>query len=153
MHDTFAGHTYIRFSVGQKKALDIFRASSKFSMPSAKRSKSARGRVPLADEIAATGPLRNRPVKRKSSTREDEDDFVETKASRKILKISQDLVTEDHEDTKPAISNPAFSIESGRGFEDDVHSDDGSDSEAWGDVEEEVEQAVSFEAYSRFPDC
>ena len=111
-------------------------------MPSVKRSKSSRGRVPLADEISATGPLREQPKKRKSTDEKEEEEYVDTKASRKILKISQDLVEEEDDNLKPAGSNPAFDFRP-RSYNADLQSsDEEGDAEEWGNEDEVVEEAV-----------
>ena len=112
-------------------------------MPSIRRSKSAKGRVPLADEIAATGPLRTKSAKRKSLSGEnDEEDFVDTKASRKILKISKDLIDEDTQASTKPTSATAHAFEPRVDYEEDEFSGGDEDAEEWGDVDEELVEEV-----------
>lgn len=123
--------------------MNLFHINLLVEMPSVRRSRSARGRAPLADEIAATGPLRTKSKKRKLTTNtEEEDGFVDTKASRKILKISQDLIAEDASDLQTATSKAAFSFESRPGREDVALSDEEDEPEAWGDTDEELDEVV-----------
>ena len=96
-------------------------------MPSSKRSKSSDRRqrhLPLADDLAATGPLHTKPKKRKVRL-EDEDNidsqFTDSRSSRKILKIGQDLQDEERDEEKAALPNPAFGFESR--FDGDIKSD------------------------------
>lgn len=110
-------------------------------MPSSQRSRSARGRVPLADEIAAVGPLKNRSKKRKTLTDDEAHTYVDSKSSRKILKIAQDLADDEEQAAKEnnVLSSAAFQIDS-RSLNvenEDLDEQDG-DAEAWGDEDDEV---------------
>lgn len=105
---------------------------------------------PLSEEYAPTAPLRQKaPKKRRSAKGEgEEENYVDTKASRRILQIGQELVDEDASEQQKAQPNPAFDFASRFGADDD--SDDGGaafndDDEGWGDEEGEgvVEDAVS----------
>ena len=102
-------------------------------MPSIKRSRSARGRVPLADEIESTGILKNRTKRRKSIQENEDSTYLDTKSSRKILKIAQDLADEEassHNKDVP-VTNAAFDLDSRFvGREDDDLGDDEAP-EAW----------------------
>jgi essential nuclear protein 1 len=114
----------------------------------------ARRHNPLEDDLLATGPLRTKPAKRKSGRdEEDEDKFVDSKASRKILRIGQELAEEEAESQAVAKPNNAFDFESR--FEDDE--DQGAtfdDDEAWGDEDDIVEEVEldpeDLETFSKF---
>jgi essential nuclear protein 1 len=114
----------------------------------------ARRHNPLEDDLTATGPLRTKPSKRKSKHEDqDEEKFVDSKASRKILKIGQELAEEDQEDVQVTQPNTAFNFESR--FGDDDNADDQYDNEeAWGEEEEEVEEIElapgDLETFSKF---
>lgn len=99
--------------------------------------KQERRHNPLESDLTATVSQKNKPVKRKSRHQDEGDEFVDSKASRKILKIAQDLADEDGEENQTQKPNPAFEFESR--FEDDeenVYEDE----EAWGEEEEEIEE-------------
>ena len=109
------------------------------------RSRSARRHVPLEEDIAATGPLRHRSKKRKATSEDDGSGYVDSRSSKKILRIGQDLVDEEQREVLAAAPNSAFTFESrfGRvsGLEDE--DDDGRyDDEAWGDDEDEIVEEV-----------
>ena len=113
-------------------------------MSSRSRSKSARRHNPLADDLVATGNLRVKSNKRKARAEENEDRFVDSRSSRKILKIGQDLIDEDQKESAPiAPPSAAFTFESR--FNPDTEAGGGNapeDEDAWGDEEEEVEEVV-----------
>ena len=140
-------------------------------MPKATRSNSnaraERRHNPLAEDYSPTVPLKQKAGrKRKSLTEENgQDGYVDSKASRRILDLGQDLAAEDEaerEAKRPATaSNPAFSFENR--FPTDVVSDeeDGvaelgeyDDEEAWGSEDEEVEEIEvdpnDLEMFNRF---
>jgi essential nuclear protein 1 len=109
---------------------------------------SIRRHNPLADDVLSAGHLRTKSNKRKSrADEEDGNDYVDAKASRRILQIGQDLAQEDAEEAKATvtISNPAFDFNSrfDRGNDSDDEPRYG-DEDAWGDEEEEVEEVVCF---------
>lgn len=92
---------------------------------------------PLEDDLTATGGvLKNKAGKRKSRT-EDEEAFADSKASRKILRMGQELADEDAEHNQAAAPNPAFDFESRFDIEDDEQPD--VEYEEW-DEEGEVEE-------------
>ena len=101
----------------------------------------------LEDDLIATGLLRTKSNKRKAhKDLDDGDKFVDSKSSRKILKIGQELANEDIEETKAATLNTAFDFESR--FDNEASSEEEGfrdDEEAWGDedAEEVVEEVVS----------
>ncbi|KAI9657492.1 MAG: hypothetical protein M1829_006902 [Trizodia sp. TS-e1964] len=113
------------------------------------RLRNERRHNPLSEDIVATGLLRNKSGKKKSkeTTRRDEESYVNSKASRKILSISRHLAEEEEELNKAEhpLPNPAFDFESR--FENEPESEDEngqySDEDAWKDDEsvEEVECA------------
>ena len=114
--------------------------------PSKSRSKSRNRHVPLEDDILKTGILKSKSNKRKSRT-ETEDGYVDSRSSRKILKIGQDLADEEQQERVASAPNPAFAFESR--FDEGDASEEGDtrfdDEEAWGDEEEEVvEEVVSL---------
>lgn len=99
----------------------------------------------LADEIASAGLLSTKSKKRKAK-HEDEDEearYVDSKASRKILKIGQDLAEEESDNTDTAKPNPAFAFDS-RVTTEIVSDDDAPEIEddAWGDEEDETVEEV-----------
>jgi essential nuclear protein 1 len=107
---------------------------------------------PLAEEYTATAFKHKSPKKRNRRDENDEDHIIDTKASRKILKIGQDLADEDEAERQskfPPPANPAFAFDSR--FGGDVESEDEKehredDEEAWGDEEEVVEIEVGIVA-------
>jgi len=130
-------------------------------MPKATTPRStSRRHNPLADDLLSSGHLRTQSSKRKSrgknSGQEDDDEtggsnFIDAKASRKILQIGQDLAEEEAAERRAELGegsepvNKAFDFSS-RFDEDDQGSDDedkfGEDQ--WGDEEEVVEEAVCW---------
>lgn len=100
----------------------------------------ARRHNPLEYDLLATGPLRSKPSKRKAKHEDDnEDTFVDSKASRKILKIGQELADEDEESLAVRQSNPAFNFDSR--FDDEEEGRvDYDDEEVWGEEAEVVEE-------------
>jgi essential nuclear protein 1 len=120
-----------------------------------KSAASARRHNPLEDDLLATGVLRTKSAKRKSRHEEDNDEkFVDSKSSRKILRIGQELAAEDEEEQNVNKPNIAFDFES-RFAEEDL-SDEGAfeDQEEWGDEEEIVEEIElapdDLETFSKF---
>lgn len=110
-------------------------------MPSKSISRSARRHNPLADDLAATGNLRVKSNKRKAKAEEDEDRYVDSRSSRKILKIGQELADEDEKENGVAAPNPAFAIDSRFGDESGSEHEI-QDEEAWDDMENEVVEEV-----------
>lgn len=107
---------------------------------------------PLAEEYTASASLKSKsPKKRNRRDEDDEDAVVGTKASRKILKIGQELVDEDEEERRvlraegTTVPNPAFSFETR--FPQDVESEEETENhadeeETWGEEEETFEVEV-----------
>ena len=111
-------------------------------MSSRSRSKSVRRHNPLAEDLVATGNLRVKSNKRKAKAEDVEDRFVDSRSSRKILKIGQELVEEDQKENTPIIPNPAFTFESRFGAESQSDEDAAADEDGWGDEEDEVIEEV-----------
>ncbi len=111
------------------------------------RSRSARRHAPLEEDLTATGPLRHRSKKRKSRPEDDGSGYVDSRSSKKILKIGQDLADEEQQEIVATAPNPAFTFESRFGGASDSEGEDGRyDDEAWGDEEDDkIEEVVSFE--------
>lgn len=114
------------------------------AMPKAANPSSARKERrhnPLEDDLLATGPLRAKQPRRKSKSEQGgEENFVDSRASRRILSIGRELAQEnDRPPPRPPADNDAFApgarfdeVEEGVG----VYGDD----EAWGDEDEVVEE-------------
>ncbi|KAF4631686.1 hypothetical protein G7Y89_g6450 [Cudoniella acicularis] len=98
----------------------------------------ARRHNPLEEDLTATGLLKNKPGKRKSKHQQEGDQFVDSKASRKILRIGQELADEAAEEDRASIPNTAFDFDSR--FEGEDDEEPFEDAEAWGDDDEEVEE-------------
>jgi essential nuclear protein 1 len=107
---------------------------------------------PLEDDLLATGPLRSKPSKRKSGKEDDEEDFVDSRASRNILRIGQELADEEEEAQRIARPNAAFEFDSR--YEDEDKEASYEDEEAWGDEDEIVEEVElapeDLETFSKF---
>ena len=110
------------------------------------RSRSARRHAPLEEDLTATGPLRLRSKKRKARPEDDGNGYVDSRSSRKILKIGQDLADEEQQEIVTAAPNPAFTFESRFGGASEPEEEDGRcEDEAWGDEEDDiVEEVVGF---------
>lgn len=106
-------------------------------------SRKERRHNPLSEDIAATGPLRSKSAKRKAKQLGDEDDkYVDSRSTRKILKIGHDLLEAEKEESRVFPPNSAFSFESRFGQDDRLDFQD-KDDEDWGDEEvDEIEDVV-----------
>jgi essential nuclear protein 1 len=134
-------------------------------MPKAPKSPGAREQRhnPLAEEYAPSDPWKQKPAKRQKHTKDDKDDeqnFVDSKSSRKILDIGRELEEEDERETqarRPQGPNAAFDFETRMG-EDDVTVEEveqlEDDDEAWGEDDDEVEEveidANDLAAWNKF---
>jgi len=109
----------------------------------------------LADDLLSTKSVRPKSKKRKARTVDGEeggDGYVDSKASRKILKIGQELVEEAQNEAKsrqPA--NVAFnfeprSVELGEQEEEDDEDEQGNydDEESWGDEEQDAVEQIAL---------
>ncbi|KAL6855823.1 Bystin domain-containing protein [Trichoderma novae-zelandiae] len=100
---------------------------------------------PLEDDVLATGILRNKPTKRKSKdVGESEETFVDSKASKNILRIGRELMEEENAE-KPA---PKTTVDN-FGYDSRFGDEDGEqkgydDDEAWGE-EDEMEEDVEVD--------
>jgi len=107
---------------------------------------------PLGDEYSPTQPLKQKTGKKRKSVHEDgqQDAYIDSKASRRILDLGQDLAAEDEAERKanqPALPSLTFTFESR--FPNETLSDEEQnfggevgeydDDDAWGS-EEEVEE-------------
>ena len=115
--------------------------------PRMSRPQGMRRHNPLSDDLVSSGLLRAKPAKRKSQRGEDDQEkFVDSKSSKRILKIGQELAEEDQ---APAVqlANDAFAFESRLDHEsrpEDIDVYDGNEKD-WGDEEEEAaEELVSW---------
>lgn len=103
-------------------------------------SRQGRRHNPLEDDLVATGLLRDKPSKRKSRHEDgNEENFVDSKASRKILRIGQELADEDEELQAVQKPNTAFDFES-RFADEEETGGDFEDEEEWGEEDEIVEE-------------
>jgi essential nuclear protein 1 len=112
----------------------------KATTPSAARQ--TRRHNPLEDDITATGILKNKPSKRRSKGGDDEEEnFVDDRASRTILRIGRELAEE--ENAGKAVAKPTidtFGYDSRFGDEAEEENKVYDDDEAWGEDEEVVEE-------------
>lgn len=97
----------------------------------------------LEGDLVATAPLRTKSKKRKANKDDTGENFIDAKASRKILKIGQELEEEDQEARRTAPVSNAFTFESRA--PDSSDADEGAqydDDDAWGDEEDLNDDAV-----------
>lgn len=113
-------------------------------------SRQARRHNPLSEEYAPTEVLKQKAEKKRKGTRatNSDDNFVDSQASRQILKIGQDLIDEEELEQQKSRPNSAFEFgqrfshaESGRGGFGDVD-DEEEEEEEWGDEEEEIVEEI-----------
>ncbi|KAL9047580.1 MAG: hypothetical protein Q9162_007981, partial [Coniocarpon cinnabarinum] len=105
---------------------------------------------PLAEDYSPTAPHQKHksPKRRKLSSedKQNENEYVDTKASQRILRIGQDLIEEDKSQLEAAKPNPAFDVTS-RGVVDGPEQDRGEngaeddarfpdDTSSWGSGDE-----------------
>ena len=113
---------------------------------------------PLEDDIVATGVLKTKSGKRKSRDRDedDEENFIDPRASKSILRIGRELAEEDAAVNAQRIIKPSvdsFGYDSR--FPDEDEADKTyDDDEAWGDEDEVVEEIdvdpSDLETYQKF---
>ncbi|KAH7248861.1 Bystin-domain-containing protein [Fusarium redolens] len=112
----------------------------KATTPSASRQ--TRRHNPLEDDITATGILKNKPSKKRSKGGDNEEEnFVDDRASRTILRIGRELAEE--ENAGKAVAKPTidtFGYDSR--FDDEAEGENKvyEDDEAWGEDDEVVEE-------------
>jgi essential nuclear protein 1 len=97
---------------------------------------------PLEHDLTAIGLLKSKSGKRKSRHEDEEEKFVDSKASRKILRIAQELADDD--ESQRSIQqgekiNAAFDLSSRLETSDgeEQYEDDG---DVWGDEDDVVEE-------------
>lgn len=117
---------------------------------------------PLEEDVVATGILRTKTGKRKSKHGEndkDEENYVDAKASKNILRIGRELEDEEEALRPKARKLPApdtFGYDSRFDDEEQQETDQiyGNDEEAWGDEDDVVEEIEvdpnDLETYKRF---
>lgn len=108
-------------------------------------SRKGRRHNPLSEDVTATGPLRTKSAKRKAKQLGEEDDkYVDSRSTRKILKIGHELLEEEIEENHVLPPNRAFSFESRFGENDGLDFQN-EDDEDWGDEEDdEIDDVVRF---------
>ncbi|CAK4031163.1 rRNA processing Bystin [Lecanosticta acicola] len=118
-------------------------------MPKALRSnmRQERRHNPLSEEYSPTEPLKSKASKKRKSTHEEDgqESFVDSKASRRILDLGQDLAAEAEAENIRAAPNDAhnaFTFENRFPVDEDEAEEPGEydNEEAWGSDEEEVEE-------------
>lgn len=95
-----------------------------------------------ADILGGSGILRSEKAAKKSKDeKKNEDHFVNSKQSARILQLGRELADEDDDENKPAGSSrkSAFDVDSRFAQEDDRDDNRFEDEEAWGEEEEEIE--------------
>jgi len=118
--------------------------------PSARDTAKQQRHNPLAEEYVPSQPPKQRAGRKRKVVQPEDDNVIDTKASRRILKIGQDLADEDEAEEKAAQPNRAFDfgsrLEHGAfiaGEEDEVEGKQiyDNDDEEWGDEDDvEVEE-------------
>ncbi|KAL1861308.1 snoRNA-binding rRNA-processing protein [Diaporthe australafricana] len=94
-----------------------------------------------ADILGGSGILRSGKTTKKTKDEKDEDHFVNSKQSAKILQLGRELADEDDDQNKPAGESrkSAFEVDSRFAPEDDKNENTFEDDEAWGEEEEEID--------------
>ena len=117
--------------------------------PLRSRSKSQTRRLPLEQDILQTGPLRNKSNKRKARPEAEDGGYVDSRSSRKILRIGQELADEEEQARIAAAPNPAFSFESrvGRDTAAEEAIEQYDDKDAWGDEDDVLEENVRCKCF------
>ncbi|KAK1834367.1 Bystin [Podospora conica] len=131
-------------------------------MPKATTPKASSGRRhnPLEDDLVATGVLKTKSgkSKRNADKTQDEQTYVDAKASRNILAMSRTLLEEDERENKAKNAAPApsaFDFDPSRfGQDSDDEEQSGNNDEAWGDEDDVVEEievdADDLEMFNKF---
>ena len=110
-------------------------------------SRQGRRHNPLETDLTAT-PLKIKGEKRKSRHQDEGDQFVDSKASRKILRMGQELADDDVEENSVQPANKAFDFESR--LDDDEEEVPGQEEyEEWGD-EEAVRKNAPYELFNLY---
>lgn len=105
---------------------------------------------PLSEEYAPTEALKQKAAKKRKSVQGEagEKDFVDSKASQKILKIGQSLVDDEESEQRSKTPSTAFGLDSR--FQQDNEfgpgtsgfDEDEDEEEAWGDEDEEIAEEI-----------
>lgn len=98
---------------------------------------------PLEEDLTASGPLKTKSGKRKSRNEDEGEKFVDSKSSRRILQIGQELAEEDEAENQAAKPNAAFNFDSRFEEEEDEAEFGDEDGEEWGD-DDEVPELVEL---------
>ncbi|KAK4671096.1 snoRNA-binding rRNA-processing protein [Podospora pseudoanserina] len=112
---------------------------------------------PLADDLVATGVLKNKPSKRKTKAEPEEGErYVDSRASKNILAMSRELLQEDEQQSEEEKGGERGAFDFNPSNFDSREQDEelyGED-ETWGDEEEEVEEieveAGDLEVFHKF---
>ena len=114
-------------------------------------SRQGRRHNPLETDLTAT-PLKIKGEKRKSRHQDEGDQFVDSKASRKILRMGQELADDDAEENSVQPANKAFDFDSRLEDDDEEEVPGQEEYEEWGDEEvEEIELAPDdLETFNKF---
>ncbi|CAL3967983.1 unnamed protein product [Diplocarpon coronariae] len=114
-------------------------------------SRQQRRHNPLDEDLTATGNLKIKGEKRKSRHQDEGDQFVDSKASRKILRMGQELADEDSQENSLQPASTAFDFQLRSEDEEDEEPTHES-YEEWGDEEvEEIELAPGdLETFNKF---
>ncbi|KAL1879410.1 hypothetical protein VTK73DRAFT_6942 [Phialemonium thermophilum] len=108
---------------------------------------------PLEEDILATGILKSKPSKSKRRQEGENANFIESKASKQILRLGRELVEEERIEsgaTAAAISRSAFDPSSARGLDfgdsdEDEVTEGIYEDEAFGDQNDEVASELGEE--------
>ncbi|KAK3487748.1 Bystin-domain-containing protein [Neurospora hispaniola] len=124
-------------------------------MPKTTAATSKRRHNPLEADLVSTGVLKNNSGKKSKNTRadndEDEQKYVDAKASRNILAMSRSLIEEEENlrTTQNAVSGSApsaFEFDPSRFDRNDDEDDKFENDEAWGEEEEEEVEEIEVDA-------
>jgi essential nuclear protein 1 len=93
-----------------------------------------------ADILGGSGILRSEKTSKKTKQEKEEDHFVNSKQSARILQLGRELADEDDDQNKPAAESrkSAFEVDSRFAQDDDKDDNRFDDDEAWGE-EDEIE--------------
>ncbi|KAI1739432.1 Bystin-domain-containing protein [Xylaria scruposa] len=119
-------------------------------MPKATTPTQGRRRGLEEEYLVGSGILKNRPSKSKSKSQQDEEEerennFVDARASRKILDIGRQLAEEDApaRRTEPAAVTSAFGFESR--YEDEARGESYEEDEIWADDDDEIIEHIDVD--------
>lgn len=121
-----------------------------FKMPKATTPATARQRRhnPLEDDIVATGILKAKSGKKRArgSNEADDEHFVDSRASKNILRIGRELAAEDSaENVVPKQTIDQFGYDSRFDDEADEENKVYDDDETWGDDDDEIVEEIEVD--------